>query len=419
MESIIRDSLVAFMENNNFLSNFQHGFISHRSCTTNLLATLDAWTEIIDNGDPLDAIYLDFSKAFDSVPHLRLLAKLRSYGICDNLLKWIADFLIGRRQRVNVNGKFSDWSEVTSGVPQGSCLGPLLFVIYINDLPNMVESICQLYADDTKLFSKIDSPDKHSRLQQDLDNLVSWANTWQLRFNADKCHVLHMGYNNPNYVYYMESYVNNERVELEATKMEKDLGIIVDSELTFSKHVETQVGKANRLVGLIRRSFTYMDKNCMRQLFIALVRPHLEFGNVAWSPQFKKEADLIEKVQERATKVIPGFRNLSYEERLKTMKLPSLKYRRKRGDLIEVYKYVNGYYNVNENLLTKDSSTRTRGHAHKLSKKHCRLKLRQNFFSFRVVNDWNNLPAHVAEAPSMDSFKARLDKHFINIMYCV
>ena len=109
----------------------------------------------------------------------------------------------------------------------------------------------------------------------------------------------------------------------------------------------------------------------MRQLFIALVRPHLEFGNAAWSPQFKKEADLIEKVQERATKVIPGFRNLSYEERLKTIKLPTLKYCRKRGELIEVYKYVNGYYNVNKNLLTKDSSTRTRGHAHKLSKKHC------------------------------------------------
>ena len=336
MEALIRDVVVDFLEKNNFLSPFQHGFISMRSCSTNLLATLDSWTEMLDSGTPVDAIYLDFSKAFDSVPHLRLLEKLCSYGIKDNLLKWIRDFLIGRRQRVNVNGEFSGWSDVTSGVPQGSVLGPVLFVIYINDLPDIVESLCQLYADDTKMFSQVDTIERYKQIQSDLDNLVDWADKWQLRFNSDKCHVLHFGHNNPKRPYYMRKHDSSDCVELAISENEKDLGIIVDNQLTFAKHVDTQVKKANRLVGLIRRSFTYLDIETMRQLFVAIVRPHLEFGNVAWSPRFHKEIDQLEKVQARATKVIPGLKGLNYEERLQVMKLPSLRYRRKRGDLIEV-----------------------------------------------------------------------------------
>ena len=417
MEAIIRDVVVNFLEKNDFLSSVQHGFISMRSCTTNLLATLDSWTEMLDSGAPVDAIYLDFSKAFDSVPHQRLLEKLRSYGIHSNLLKWIADFLIGRRQRVSVNGEFSEWSNVTSGVPQGSVLGPVLFVIYINDLPDIVESLCQLYADDTKMFSQVDTIERYKQIQSDLDNLVNWADKWQLRFNSDKCHVLHFGHNNPIRPYYMRKHDSTDYVELATSEEEKDLGIVVDNQLTFAKHVETQVKKANRLVGLIRRSFTYLDSESMKHLFVTIVRPHLEFGNVAWSPRFNKEIDLIEKVQARATKVIPGMKGLSYEQRLRVMKLPSLQYRRKRGDLIEVYKYVNGHYNVNSNLLCKDTSRRTRGHAHKLTKRSCNLNVRQNFFSFRVVNTWNNMPSYVVEAPSLNSFKARLDKHFENELY--
>ena len=215
----------------------------------------------------------------------------------------------------------------------------------------------------------------------------------------------------------MRKHDSSDCVELAISENEKDLGIIVDNQLTFAKHVDTQVKKANRLVGLIRRSFTYLDIETMRQLFVAIVRPHLEFGNVAWSPRFNKEIDQLEKVRARATKVIPGLKGLNYEERLQVMKLPSLRYRRKRGDLIEVYKYINEYYSVNKNLLCKETSNRTRGHAHKLIKKACNLNVRQNFFSFRVVNMWNNLPAYVAEAPSLNAFKGRLDKHFENEMY--
>ena len=418
MESIIRDKMMAYFESNNYLSEFQHGFVSHRSCTTNLLATLDSWTESLDRGAPVDAIYLDFSKAFDSVPHHRLLEKLKMYGISDKLLLWIKDFLIGRRQRVNVNGCYSDWSPVTSGVPQGSCLGPVLFVVFINDLPEVVKSLVQMYADDTKLFSEVENIEQKLILQRDLYNLMDWADKWQLRFNADKCHVVHLGFNNNHYTYYMRKHDEDNFVELLTSEVEKDLGVQVDDKLSFTKHVQCQVNKANRLVGLIRRSFSFLDKDVMRQLFTAIVRPHLEFANVVWSPRYKREEEMIEKVQERATKCIPGMKNLSYEDRLKVMKLPSLKYRRKRGDLIETYKYTHSYYNVNANLLKRDDKSNLRGHSYKLSKQPCKLDIRQKFFSFRIVNLWNKLPSTVVEAPSVDSFKARLDHHLESEMYC-
>ena len=419
MEAIIRDKMMTYFEEHNYLSEFQHGFVPHRSCTTNLLATLDSWTESLDHGAPVDAIYLDFSKAFDSVPHYRLLEKLKMYGIGHELLLWIKDFLIGRRQRVNVSGSYSDWSPVTSGVPQGSCLGPVLFVIFINDLPEVVESLVQMYADDTKLFSEVDNQQQRLILQKDLTSLVEWADKWQLRFNADKCHTVHLGSKNNNYPYYMKKHDSDELVELETSEVEKDLGVHVDDKLSFAKHVECQVNKANRLVGLIRRSFTYMDKETMKHLFTAIVRPHLEFANVVWSPKCKKEEELIERVQARATKCVPGLQNVSYENRLKAMKLPSLKYRRKRGDLIEAYKYTHSYYNVNANLLKFDQKKNLRGHAFKLLKQSCNLNVRQHFFSLRVVNQWNSLPASVVEAPSVDSFKARLDQHLAGEMYCI
>ena len=157
----------------------------------------------------------------------------------------------------------------------------------------------------------------------------------------------------------------------------------------------------------------------MKHLFTAIVRPHLEFANVVWSPKCKKEEELIERVQARATKCVPGLQNVSYENRLKAMKLPSLKYRRKRGDLIEAYKYTHSYYNVNANLLKFDQKKNLRGHAFKLLKQSCNLNVRQHFFSLRVVNQWNSLPASVVEAPSVDSFKARLDQHLAGEMYCI
>jgi len=172
---------------NCLLSQQQHGFVYGRSCTTQLLKVMDKWTEILDRGGAIDAVFLDLAKAFDTVPHQRLIVKLKSYGFTGRLLNWITHFLTGRRQRVGVAGEFSEWREVLSGVPQGSVLGPILFICYVNDMPETVSSFLHMYADDTKIFRRVDVEGEVDQLQEDLNQLLEWSEKWQLRFNVEKC----------------------------------------------------------------------------------------------------------------------------------------------------------------------------------------------------------------------------------------
>jgi hypothetical protein len=417
MEKIIRNSVFEHLDGNGLLSDCQHGFVSKRSCVTNLIEVLNDWTSNLDEGKPVDAIYLDFSKAFDSVPHARLMKKLEANGVNGHVKEWISDFLTERRQRVKINGSESSWKAVTSGVPQGSVLGPVLFVIFINDLPDVVNSLCSMYADDTKIYGTAETEDDSVIIQKDLDNLVDWADKWQLRFNADKCHTLQLGNKNKKYEYSMRKHDEVIRVKLESSELERDLGVNIDNELKFSKHVEVQVNKANRILGLIRRSYEYLDVETLRLLFIALVRPHLEFANCAWSPRYEKDKNLIEGVLRRATKCVPGLKHLDYESRLRTMKIPSMSYRRVRGDLIETYKFTHGFYNCKSPFDMYTQST-TRGHQYKIKKHFCRTNLRQGFFSNRVVDTWNYLDKTVVCAPTLNTFKNRLDAALKDYMYC-
>ena len=199
MKKLARNDIMEHLINNNLLSKFQHGFIKARSCTTQLLAVLDDWTDDIEHGENVDAIYLDYAKAFDTVPHKRLLAKRSGYGIGGKLLKWIAAFLEGRRQRVIVNGSKSSCTRVTSGIPQGRVLGPLLFVCYVNDMPENITSTAYMFGDDTKVYRNIKTHIDREVLQSDLRRLEDWSRKWQLRFKPDKCKVLHIGRDNEHY----------------------------------------------------------------------------------------------------------------------------------------------------------------------------------------------------------------------------
>ena len=203
MESIVRDVILDHLVENNVLSDGQHGFVPGRDCMTQLLLCLEDWTSMIDAGHAFDVIYTDFAKAFDSVAHERLILKLEAVGITGDVLNWIRSFLMGRSQSVRVEGETSGWQKVLSGIPQGSVLGPLLFVIFINDMPDVVkENICKLFADDCKLYGIINSA-IDQRLQKDLSNLENWSNVWDLPFNATKCKVMHFGRGNPHLVYTM------------------------------------------------------------------------------------------------------------------------------------------------------------------------------------------------------------------------
>ncbi len=210
MESIVRDSIMKHLIDNKLISTEQHGFVKNKSCVTNLLETLDLITQALEDGFPIDIIFLDFAKAFDSVPHERLCSKLSAYGINGELLNWCKGFLSNRTQRVVLGKYVSDWKAVLSGVPQGSVLGPLLFVIFINDLVFNKTNKCKLYADDTKVISIIKSQDDISNLQDDLDKMVEWSDKWLVKFNNDKCKVMHIGGNNPNAEYTMMKQLNNK-----------------------------------------------------------------------------------------------------------------------------------------------------------------------------------------------------------------
>ena len=421
VETVVRNAIYNHMVKNNLFSKKQFGFLSKRSTTLQLLTVLDHWTKILDEGSSVDNIYMDFMKAFDTVPHRRLLQKIRSYGISGKAEKWVEAFLSNRRQRVCINGCHSEWESVASGIPQGSVLGPLLFVIFINDLPEVVsEASCIfLFADDTKIYREIRSEEDCVELQNDLVKLEEWSNKWLLKFHPEKCKVIEFGRAQLNFSYSLQG------IHLEHVQKEKDIGVIVDNKLKFEYHINEKIKKANCVMGIIRRSFQFMDHTLFKKLFKAMVRPHLEYANPTWSPQLKKHITAIENVQRRATKLIPGMKNLSYQERLKELKLPSLTYRRLRGDMIEVYKITSGLYDpeVSGILPTYESrveqALQTRGHNKKLFRQHCKSNLRKRFFTQRIIDTWNGLPSSVVNAPSLLTFERRLDKHWENqdVMY--
>ncbi|KAK3107559.1 hypothetical protein FSP39_017306 [Pinctada imbricata] len=399
MEKFIRDAIMSHMENNNLFTTHQHGFRKKRSCVTQLIEVIEDWTRELDKGNNIDSIYLDFQKAFDKVPHKRLTEKRKGYGISGCLLT-------DRKQRVVLNGSESEWTDVTSGIPQGSVLGPTLFLLYINDLPDVVNNIVKLFADDTKLYSVVNTNAEQDRMQNDIDKLQEWSDKWLLKFNTTKCKHLHLG-NSPAPIYYMN------HLTLEHSTCEKDLGISIDSKLKFQEHINKQIKKANSKLGIIRRSLSYLDKNIFLTLYKSIVRPHLEYGSSVWSVIYKKEAIGIENVQRRATKLIRSISHLTYPERLKTLGLPTLQYRRLRADMIQVYRILKGVDTIqNHTNILPISNSITRGHSLKISKQYCRTNVRKFSFSQRIVDCWNALPDNVVNATSVNSFKSQINKYW-------
>ncbi|MEW8547283.1 MAG: reverse transcriptase domain-containing protein, partial [Candidatus Thiodiazotropha sp.] len=411
MERLIRDALVQHMNINNLFCIEQHGFIKGKSCVTQLLEFMEDITEAIDQGLEVDVIYLDFSKAFDKVPHKRLLRKISGYGIKGNVLNWISEFLSNRKQRVIINGISSDWRNVTSGIPQGSVLGPILFLIFINDMPKAIQCLVKLFADDAKLYQIVKSDQDRVDLQDDIVSSKNWTDTWKMIFNIKKCKHLHLGSITTDSRYHMPSELGN--VQIDKVEEEKDLGVVIDSKLNFRQHITSKVAIANRNLGIIFRTFTYLSQEMFMNLYKSMVRPHLEYASVIWSPLYKKDKIVIENTQRRATRLVPSLKGLSYPERLRRLGLPTLEYRRERADVVEVYKILNNIDLVNkEKLFQMATYQATRGHPLKLFKKRARLNMRANSFSVRVIDNWNNLPASVVMAPSLEAFKSRLNKHW-------
>ena len=351
-------------------------------------------------------IYLDIKKAFNSISHTKLLHKLNYIGVSQSLQQWICNYLKNRRQRVKVGSSYSRWANVTSGVPQGSIIGPTLFLIFIGDLPSVVTfSKISMFADDTKIYLSLPKNVAPLNLQLDIDAILEWMLRWQVDLSVHKCSVLHIGGGNPASAYTM----GNER--LAPVTSQKDLGVLIDQRLNFHGHVDAICKKGSSVAALIISKFSSPDNKVLCDIFCSYARPHLEYSSEAWNPCYIGDIEKIERVQRQFTKRLVGLDSISYENRLGILKLDSLEFRRLYKDLVLVYKILHGLSILQPDHFFELKNSVTRGHSWTIRPKRCNLTSTKHSFANRIVNIWNILPKGVVSAKNEFVFRELLHKN--------
>jgi hypothetical protein len=406
LEAIFKKEILEYLLSNNLISSKQHGFLSRRSTLTNLIKTLNDWNLARRDKKNIHAVYTDFSKAFDTVSHQKLIYKLRSYGFEGEVLRWLQGFLSDRSQFVSIQNGSSRTCSVTSGVPQGTVLGPLLFLLFINDVPEVLKhSKITLYADDAKLFRAEDLKTVSSNLlQEDLHSFHRWSNEWQLTLAVQKCSVFIFGspVDAPDY--------RLGETVLEVMKDINDLGVVLSQNQKSSVHCSKIARKCNIRAANIFRSFKCRKRRFLVDMFSKFVRPSLEYASQVWSPYLLKDIDCIESVQRRFTKRVPGLRHMSYPDRLRELSMESLESRRLKADLLLTFKIIHQKIDLNfDDYFSFSPQTGTRGHRLKLTILRANSDTVKNSFAFRVPKIWNFLPSEIIESQSIRIFKARLE----------
>lgn len=411
LEKLIFRHLYGYLTENNLLRDEQFGFRPGRSTEDQLILTYHDVSIWLDRGNLVDLVLFDYSKAFDVVSHSVLLDKLRGIGIGGYLIDWIHHFLTGRSMNVIVKDVTSRNRNVLSGVPQGSVLGPILFLIYINHVASNLCCKYKIFADDLKIYMSIDHGTSYQRdtsaFQRDIDTLCSTSKSWGLYMNSKKCAVLrymrrsHQGHAPPAY--------KLDGKEICVVHSHTDLGVLMDDELKFHGHCREVARKAGGLVQNFLKSTVCRSEDFMLQVFTTHVRPILEYASTVWNVGYRQDLKKLESIQRLWTRNILGFEHADYETRLKRLDLFSVKGRLLRADMIKCWKIFHGASTiVPTDLWMVRSSFRTRGHPYKIEHTRSEVDARARFFSSRVIQDWNSLPSSVVTCDSLASFKASL-----------
>lgn len=410
LEHIIHSSIMTHFDNHNILCDNQHGFRKKRSCETQLLVTIEDIVRRRAKGNQVDIILLDFAKAFDKVPHSRLLYKMAFYGVRGNTNRWIRSFLSDRKQQVVLEGCHSTSADVLSGVPQGTVLGPLLFLSYINDLPDsVISSETRLFADDSLLYRHVTNQHDRNLLQNDLTALEAWEKTWQMSFNASKCSVIRISPSKRSNLI-QTSYTLHGQT-LEVVDGSKYLGVTITSDLSWTRHCENVVGKGNRSLGFLRRNFKDCTPKVKAATYTTMVRPALEYASTVWDPHLQRDIKALEQVQRRAARYVtkdytsrtPGcvtamVHNLQWE---------TLEDRRKHNRLHMLYKIQNNLVDINSTSFIQQGDSRTRGSQRLFQERITDVSHYHSFFP-RTIRDWNQLPSATTTSETLGAFKTSL-----------
>ena len=403
LEHIITSALTRHMEGNGILCPEQHGFRKTRSCETQLLEFTGELFETMEGGNQADILILDFAKAFDRVNHSLLIHKLQHYGIRGKVKAWIQAYLKDRQQTVLVNGANSEMVTVKSGVPQGSVIGPILFLAYVNDLPSQLTSPARLFADDTAVYRLAATTEDHSQLQQDLQRLEEWELCWDMQFHPAKCVVLHVTRKRT----VAEHQYQLHGQTLQTVSSAKYLGITLTSNLSWDSHIGEVCTKANRALGFLRRNLKVASTRVKCTAYKAFVRPTMEYACTVWDPYTQANINALEAVQRRAARFILNRHKRvdSVTAMLTKLQLLPLSHRRKVARLAMMWKITRGDAAIDRRLLVT-ATRQQRGHEHQYQRIHCRTQYRQQSFLPRTVRDWNDLPSRTVATDTLDAFKA-------------
>jgi hypothetical protein len=406
MEHIVTSQLMQHANRHDLLYDLQYGFREKRSCETQLLGFVDDLMKNMQGKSQTDVIIMDFAKAFDKVEHNRLCYKLQQYGIRGKTNQWIKAFLSNRTQRVVVDNEASNEAPVSSGVPQGSVLGPCLFLFYINDLPVGLKSKTRLFADDTLIYITV-SANSGNVLQEDLCRLEQWEQEWYMKFHPQKCEVLSV---TRSKTVETRDYILHGHI-LNRVSTAKYLGVTLNNQLKWNNHISNITSKANSTLGFLRRNLQIGSRDIKTRAYQTLVRPTLEYSCSVWDPYERTYINKIEMVQRRAARFVTGKydRRASVTLMLEELGWTSLEERRRQQRLAMLFKIVNGLVAIRpEDHLTPVSRIGRKMNSLSFAIPCSSSDYHKFSFFPRTVRQWNPLPECLVSSPSLEVFKAGL-----------